>query len=368
MTSSWELLATTVANVGELDASLMEMAGNRQLQLSKPVNALGSLERLSIRLAGITGQLDPSLRPRTLILCAGDHGITQEGVSAFPSAATAQMVRNCLAGGAGVNVLARQFDVTVKLLDVGIAEELPNHPQLYKHKIQLGTKNFANEEAMTRQEAVHAIEAGIQTALIEAENGAKLFVIGDIGVGSTTSASAIAALMCKLPVSQVTGMGTGIGLLGWRRKCEVIERALLLHLPDANDPIDLLSKVGGFEIAAMVGVIIAGASLRLPVLLDGLVSTAAAAIAAKLCIGTKSFMIAGHRSVEPGHGALLEHLDLTPILELNLAIGEGVGSILSIPILEAAVATLNQMATFEETKIERPRPLESTLLWEPTFA
>lgn len=368
MTSNWELLATTVAKVGELDASLMEMAGNRQLQLSKPVNALGSLERLSIRLAGITGELYPSLRPRTVIICAADHGITQEGVSAFQSAATAQMVRNCLAGGAGVSVLARQFDVAVKVLDVGIAEELPDHPQLYKHKIQLGTQNFATEEAMTRQEAVHAIEAGIQSAIREVAAGAKLLLVGDMGVGSTTSASAIAALMSELPVSQVTGMGTGIGLLGWRRKCEVIERALLLHLPDANDPIDVLSKVGGFEIAAMVGVIIAAASLRVPVLLDGLVSTAAAAVAANLCVGTKSFMIAGHRSVEPGHGILLEHLDLSPILALDLAMGEGVGSLLAIPILEAAVATLNQMATFADTKIDRPRPLEPTPQWEPTFA
>ncbi len=368
MTSSWELLATTVANVGELDASLMEMAGNRQLQLSKPVNALGSLERLSIRLAGITGQLSPALRPRTVIICAADHGITQEGVSAFPSIATAQMVRNCLAGDAGVNVLARQFDVTVKVLDVGVAEVLPDHPHLYKHKIRLGTKNFASEEAMTRQEAVHAIEAGIQTALMEVEAGANLLIAGDIGVGSTTSASAIAALMSELPVSQVTGMGTGIGLLGWRRKCEVIERALALHLPDANDPIDVLSKVGGFEIAAMVGVIIGGASLRVPILLDGLVSTAAAAVAAKLCVGTKSFMIAGHCGVEPGHAVLLEHLDLSPILALDLALGEGVGSILATSILEAAVATLNQMATFDEAKFDRPRSLESTLHWEPTFA
>jgi len=367
MTNNWELLATTVANIGELDASIMEMAGNRQLQLSKPVNALGSLERLSIRLAGITGQLAPRLQPRTVIICAADHGITQEEVSAFSSAATGQMIRNVLMGGAAVNVLARQFDVAVTLLDVGVAAELPDHPHLRQHKIQPGTKNFAHEAAMTRQEAVTAIEAGIQTALNEVERGAKLLIVGDMGVGSTTAASAIATLMSGLPVSQVTGMGSGIGLLGWRRKCEVIEQALLLHMPDANDPIDVLCKVGGFEIAAIAGVIIAGASLRIPVLLDGLVSAAAAAIAAKISVGTKSFMIAGHQSVEPGHTILLEHLDLTPILSLDLALGEGVGALMSIPILEAAVATLNQMATFADTKIERPRPLTSSPLWEPTF-
>jgi nicotinate-nucleotide--dimethylbenzimidazole phosphoribosyltransferase len=368
MTNSWELLATTIANVGELDGSLMEMAGNRQLQLTKPVNALGMLERLSIRLAGITGQLRPSLMPRSAIICAGDNGIAREGVSAFAPTVTAQMVRNLLLGGAAVNVLARQFDVNVAVLDVGVAADLADHTRLRKHKIRYGTQNFAYEPAMTRQEAVAAIEAGIQTAMAEVAAGARLLVAGDIGIGGTTVGAAIAALMTELPISQVTGMGTGIGLLGWRRKCEVIDRALALHLPDPNDPIDVLSKVGSFEICAVVGVIIAAAASRVPVLIDGIGSTTGAAIAAKLCVGAKSFMIAAHRGVEPGQRALLEHLDLTPVLELDLALGEGVGSILAIPMLEAAVATLNEMATFDDAQIERPRPLESSAVWEPTFA
>ncbi|MEZ4677733.1 MAG: nicotinate-nucleotide--dimethylbenzimidazole phosphoribosyltransferase [Caldilineaceae bacterium] len=368
MISSWELLATTIAKIDELDGMLMEMAGNRQLSLTKPINALGQLERLSIRLAGITRQLRPSLTPRTVIICAGDHGVAQEGVSAFPPSVTAQMIRNILAGGAAVNVLARQFNVNVKVLDVGVAEDLPDHANLRKQKIQYGTENFAHRPAMSRQDAVSAIEAGIQMVQAEVAAGTRLLIVGDMGIGNTTAGSAIAALLTELPVTQVTGMGTGIGLLGWRRKCEVIERALALHLPDINDPIDVLSKVGGFEIAAAAGVIIGGAAARIPVVLDGMVSTAGAAIAAQLCFGAKSFILAGHRTVEPGHTALLEYLDLAPILDLDLALGEGAGAILSIPMLESAVATLNDMATFDDAEIERPRTANATATWEATFA
>lgn len=368
MNSSWELLATTIASVGELDGPLMEMAGNRQLLLTKPVNALGRLERLSIRLAGITRQLRAPLAPRSVIICAGDHGVVQENVSAFRSDVTAQMIRNCLAGGAAVSVLAKKFDVKLAILDVGVAEELDDHPLIYQSKIQPGTKNFAYECAMSRQDAVLAIEAGIRTAYSEINAGARLLIAGDMGIGNTTASAAIAAAITELPVSQVTGMGSGIGLLGWRRKCEIIEQALALHLPDANDPVDILSKIGGFEIAALAGVIIAGAASRVPVVLDGIAAAAAAAIAVQLCVGTKSFVIAGHCTVEPGHAALLEHLDIAPVLDLDLALGEGTGAILALPILEAAVATLNEMATFDDAQISRPRSLESSAIWEPVIA
>lgn len=355
MTSTWELLATTIAKIAELDGQLMEMAGNRQLQLAKPVNALGRLERLSIRLAGITHQLRPTLSPRTVIICAGDHGITAEGVSAYRSEVTAQMVRNFLTGGGAINVLARQCGINVVVVDVGVAGDLPEHPRLRDYKLAQGTNNFAQQPAMSRQQAVASIEAGIRVASEEIAHGARLLLTGDMGIGNTTPSAAIAAVVTDLPVSQVTGMGTGVGILGWRRKCEVIERALALHLPDANDPIDLLSKVGGFEIGAIAGIIIAAAAARVPVVLDGLITAAGAAIAAMLCPATKSFMIAGHRSVEPGHGALLDHLDLLPVLELDLALGEGTGAALALSVLEAAVATLNEMATFDEAQITRTR-------------
>ncbi len=351
----WELLAKTIANVSELDGLIMEVVANQQQQLTKPANSLGRLEKLSERLAGITRQAAPPLRPRTVIVCAGDHGVTIEGVSAYPSAVTTQMVQNFLQGGAAINVLARQFSVNVVVLDVGVNGDLPTHPNLRAMKVRRGTGNIAQDIAMTRNEAVAAIEAGIQVAQDEIAAGAKLLLTGDMGIGNTTPSAAITALITGLPVSQVTGMGTGVGLAGWRRKCAVIEGALSFHLPDVNDPIDVLSKVGGLEIGAIAGVVIAGAAARVPVIIDGLISTAGAAIAALLCPAVKSFMIAGHRGIEPGHTALLDYLDLMPVLDLNLALGEGSGAVLALPIIEAAVATLNEMATFEDAQIDRER-------------
>lgn len=358
MNNHWELLATTIASIAELDGPLMEMVASQQQQLTKPINALGRLEKLSARLAGITGQMDPPLRPRTVIICAGDHGVTIEGVSAYPPEVTTQMIYNFLAGGAAINVLARQFEVNVVVLDVGVIGDLPAHPQLRSMKVRRGTANIAQGPAMSRSEAVAAIEAGIRVAQEEIEAGATLLLTGDMGIGNTTPSSAITALITGLPVSQVTGMGTGVGLNGWRRKCEVIEGALSLHLPDPHDAIDVLSKVGGLEIGAIAGVIIAGAAARVPVVIDGIISTAGAAIAVLLCPAVKSFIIAGHRGVEPGHAALLDHLDLTPILDLDLALGEGTGAVLALPILEAAITTLNEMATFEDAQIARARSNE----------
>ncbi len=356
----WELLATTIARVSELDGPLMEMVAGQQQQLTKPANALGQLEKLSIRLAGITHQMEPPLRPRTVIICAGDHGVTIEGVSAYPSEVTTQMVYNFLAGGAAINVLARQFDVNVVVLDVGVKGDLPAHPRLRNMKIRAGTANMAQGPAMTRSEAVAAIEAGIRVAQEEIAAGANVLLTGDMGIGNTTPSSAITALVTGLPVSQVTGMGTGVGLAGWRRKCEVIEGALALHLPDPHDPIDILCKVGGLEIGAIAGVIIAGAASRVPVVIDGIISSAGAAIAVLLCPAVKSFMVAGHCGLEPGHAALLDYLDLTPILDLDLAMGEGAGAVLALPLMEAAVKTLNEMATFEGAQIARARSNEAS--------
>ncbi|MBX3011433.1 MAG: nicotinate-nucleotide--dimethylbenzimidazole phosphoribosyltransferase [Caldilineaceae bacterium] len=340
----------------------MELVASQQQQLTKPTNALGRLEKLSARLAGITGAMAPSLRPRTVIVCAGDHGVTLEGVSAYPSEVTKQMVYNFLAGGAAINVLARQFDVNVIVLDVGVSGELPAHPRLRARKVRHGTANLAQGPAMSRREAVAAIEAGIRVAQEEIAAGSHLLLTGDMGIGNTTPSAAIAAVFTGLPVSQVTGMGTGVGLEGWRRKCAVIESALALHLPDPQDPIDVLSKVGGLEIGAIAGVIIAGAAARVPVVIDGVISTAGATLAVALCPAAKSFIIAGHRGVEPGHTALLDYLDLTPVLNLDLALGEGTGAVLALPILEAAVTTLNEMATFEEAQVAQARSAE--LNWQ----
>lgn len=346
------LLAATITQVSEPNGAAMEMARSRQQELTKPEGALGVLEGLSAQLAGMTGQLQPMLTPRTVIVCAGDHGVTAEGVSAYPSSVTQQMVLNFLNGGAAINVLARQFNVKVVVLDVGVAADLPTHPLLYAMKVRPGTGNLAREPAMLRSDAVAAVEAGIQVANQEIAAGARLLLTGDMGIGNTTPASAIVAVLTGTPVSQVVGMGTGIGLPGWRRKCEAIEQALALHLPDPNDPIDVLSKIGGLEIGAITGVILAAAAARIPVIIDGAIATAGAALAAKLCPNAKAFMIIGHRSAEPGHTVLLNYLELSPILDLNLHLGEGTGAVLALPILEAAVATLNEMATFSAANID----------------
>ncbi len=343
-----KLLLSTIAAIGMLDQSAMTAARARQSQLTKPPGALGRLESLSIQLAGIYGRLDAALWPRAVIVCAGDHGVTAEGVSAFPSAVTAQMVANFLAGGAAVNVLARQQQASVTVLDVGVAAALSDHPGLIQAKVRWGTRNLAQEPALTRDEVIVAIEAGISAATRQIDAGAQLLIPGEMGIGNTTPSAAIAAVLSGQPVAAVTGHGTGVDAAGWQRKCQIIEAALALHRPDPADALDILAKVGGLEIAAIAGIVLATAAARRAVLLDGVIATAGAACAARLCPASTAFMIAGHRSQEPGHRALLDHLGLLPLLDLDLRLGEGTGALLALPLLEAALATLNGMATFAE--------------------
>lgn len=345
------LLASTLEQMGDLDGAAMESARMRQQRIAKPDGSLGRLEALSVQLAGISGSLRPPLSPRTVIVCAADHGVVSEKVSAFPKGVTHQMVLNFLAGGATINVLARQLGAKVVVLDVGVDATLPQHMLLHSMKVRPGTGNIAKEQAMTRAEVLTAIEAGIAAANAEIQAGAKLIVVGEMGIGNTTPSAAIAAVITGVAAEEVTGQGTGLGLAGWRRKCAVVAQALELHQPDVDDPIDILSKIGGLEIAAAAGVILAAAAARVPVLLDGIVSTAAAALAVKFAPDAKNVMIAGHRSTEPGHRLLLNVLDLMPILDMDMRLGEGTGGILAIPILEAALSTLNEVATFEEAQI-----------------
>ncbi len=348
-------LRMTIARIGALDAPASEAAQQRQQRLTKPIGALGRLEELSIQLAGVTGSLRPPLRPCRVIVCAGDHGVTAEGVSAYPSEVTAQMVHNFLAGGAAVNVLARLFGADVTVVDVGVKSDLPDHPQLVKAKIRPGTYNFYQEAAMTRYEAQAAIEVGIAVAESAIEQGARLLVTGDMGIGNTTASAAIAAVLTERPVIEVTGLGTGIGRDGWRHKIEVIARALELLMPDVHYPIDVLSKVGGFEIGAIAGIVLAAAANRTPVIIDGVISTAGAALAVSLCPAAKAFLIPSHQSQEPGHRALLEQMDLRPLMNLDMRLGEGAGALLALPLLDAALATLNEMATFEDAGVSGPR-------------
>lgn len=341
----------TIAAVAPLDERSMAAARERQSQLTKPAGALGRLESLSIQLAGITQTMQPALAPRHVIVCAADHGVTVEGVSAYPSAVTAQMVLNFLHGGAAINVLARLFGASVSVLDVGVAGDLPAHAHLRQRKVRRGTANLRVGPAMSRVEAVHAIEAGIDAAQAALDNGARVLATGDMGIGNTTASAAIAAVLTHQPVAQVTGRGTGLDDAGWQHKIAVIEEALATNQPDATDALDVLSKVGGLEIGAIAGVILAGAAARRPVVVDGIISTAGAAIAVGLCPAVRPYLIAGHRSVEPGHSTLLAHLGLSPLIDLDLRLGEGTGAALALPLLDAAVATLNEMATFAEAQV-----------------
>jgi nicotinate-nucleotide--dimethylbenzimidazole phosphoribosyltransferase len=346
-----KLLASTLAAVSKLDAAAMEAARVRQANLTKPPGALGRIEALSIQLAGITGQLRPALTPRQVIVCAADHGVTAEGVSAYPSAVTAQMVLNFLHGGAAINVLARQFGATVQVLDVGVQSDLPAHPLLSAAKVRRGTANLRQEPAMLRAEAVAAVAAGIAAAETAIAGGARVLATGDMGIGNTTASAAIAAVLTHTPPAEVTGYGTGLDEEGRRHKVQVIEEALAQRRPDPTDALDVLAKVGGLEIGAIAGVILGGAARRVPVVVDGIISTAGAAIAVGLCPAVHPFLIAGHRSAEPGHGVLLAHLGLAPLIDLDLRLGEGTGAALALPLLDAAVATLNEMATFAEAQV-----------------
>ena len=346
-----ELLRATVASIGVLHASAMQAASERQANLTKPAGALGRLETLSIQLAGITGQLRPALVARQVIVCAADHGVTVEGVSAYPSEVTAQMVLNFLHGGAAINVLARLVGASVLVLDVGVGADLPEHAQLRAAKVRRGTGNLRREPAMQHAEAVAAVEAGIAAAQASIAAGARVLVTGDMGIGNTTASAAIAAVMTGKPVTEVTGFGTGLDDEGRRHKVAVIEEALALHHPDPRNALDILAKVGGLEIGAIAGIVLAGAAARVPVVVDGVISTAGAAVADGLCPTVRPFLIAGHRGVEPGHAVLLSHLGLAPLIELDLRLGEGTGAALALPLLDAAVATLNEMATFAEAHV-----------------
>lgn len=345
-------IQATIAALAPLDAGAMAAARTRQAQLTKPAGALGRLEALSIQLAGITGRLDPALHRRRIIVCAADHGVTVEGVSAFPAEVTPQMVLNFLRGGAAINVLARQMGAAVTVVDLGVAAELPPHPDLVSAKIAPGSANIAHGPAMSRAEATRAIATGIEVVTRLAEgDGLDLVVLGEMGIGNTTPAAAIAATLTGRAPAEVTGRGTGISDSALAHKIAVVERALATNRPDPTDALDVLAKVGGFEIGGLAGVCLGAAARRLPVLVDGFIATSAAMLAVLLAPAVHPFLIAAHRSQERGHRAMLEHLALPPLLDLDLRLGEGTGGALAIPIVEAAVRTLTEMATFESASV-----------------
>jgi nicotinate-nucleotide--dimethylbenzimidazole phosphoribosyltransferase len=340
-----------IAGIQSLDSGVMQKTQERLDSLTKPRGSLGRLEDLAKLITGITGKEIPEIKNKVIFTFAADHGITEEGVSAFPKEVTGQMVYNFLNNGAGINVLAKHVGARVVVADLGVASDLKPHKNLLVKKINYGTGNFAKGPAMTKDEAIKAINAGIDIFEHEYIKGVDIAGTGEMGIGNTTSASAIAAVFTKKPVEMLTGRGTGINEEGLKNKVKIIERALEINKPDSRDAIDVLSKVGGFEIGGLCGVILRAASRRVPVVIDGFISFAAALIAYTLAPKVKDYMIASHISVEKGHKMILEHMGLAPIFDLNLRLGEGTGAALGINLAEASIKILIQMATFQSANV-----------------
>jgi nicotinate-nucleotide--dimethylbenzimidazole phosphoribosyltransferase len=344
-------LQQTIANIQPLDNDAMRAARARQDQLTKPQGSLGRLEALSVQLAGITRKVRPRFVQPAIITMAGDHGVARQGVSAYPAEVTPQMVLNFLRGGAAINVLARHVGARVVVVDIGVAADLPAHPELVNVKIAKGTRDFSIGPAMTRDEARRAVEAGIEIVTREIERGADLIGTGDMGIGNTTPSSAIVATITRRPVREVTGRGTGVDDAGLARKIATIERGIEINKPNPNDALDVLADVGGFEIGGLAGVMLGAAARGVPVVIDGFISGAAALIAYGLAPAVQPYLIAAHRSVEIGHRAMLEHLRLEPLLDLDLRLGEGTGAALGISLCIAAAKILDEMATFGEAGV-----------------
>ncbi len=340
-----------IKGIKPLDEKAMAEARTRQDDLTKPQGSLGQLESVSVQIAGIKGEARPRIAHKVIFTLAGDHGITRSGVSAYPSEVTPQMVYNFLRGGAGINVLAKQVGARVVVADLGVASTFEPHPQLKNKKVGMGTRNMAEGPAMSRQEAIRSIEAGMELVEEELTNGIDILGTGDMGIGNTTPSSAITSVFTEADVAAVTGKGTGLDDEGWGRKVKMIEEALEINQPNPRDAIDVLSKVGGFEIGGIAGLILAGARYRIPVVIDGFISGASALIATSLAPEVKPYLIASHQSAEPGHQKILEHLGLKPLLNLDLRLGEGTGAALGIFLVEASLKILNEMATFAEAGV-----------------
>lgn len=326
--------------------------------LTKPIGSLGRLEQLAVELAEMTGETFPVVSPPAALLFAADHGVTDEGVSAYPREVTAQMVYNFLSGGAAMNVFSRYIGAQLVIVDVGVAETLV-HDQLISRKIRRGTRNFCVEDAMTKDEALQAIAIGREEAKQLLNNGAKCLIVGEMGIGNTTSASALLAAMTNKDVSELIGPGTGLTKEQMKVKQQVIERAIANRKPDKRDPIDLIKKLGGYEIAAMAGAMLEAAINRVPIIVDGFICTVSALLATAIDKHASDFMLAGHLSTEPGHIAALEQLGKTPILDLQMRLGEGTGAALAFSIVEAATKMVSEMATFSEAGVsEKSNPMD----------
>ncbi len=351
----------TLKRIRPVNVEFAEKAQKRLDNLTKPLGSLGRLEEFAKRLVAITENLMPEFDKKVIFTFAGDHGVAEEGVSAFPKEVTRQMVFNFLNGGAGINVLARHAGAEVVVIDIGVDYDFTKAGDsplkcgmggfFVSKKVVMGTRNIRKGPAMAEDEALRCIEVGIELANEYAGKGYKIFATGDMGIANTTPSSAIAAVLTGKPVSEVTGKGTGIGDDALRNKIKVIEDAIAVNKPDPSNAVDVLAKVGGAELGGIAGLILGAAANRIPVVIDGFISTAGALLAYCIEPNTKDYMFAAHNSVEIGHKAMLEKIGLRPILDLDLRLGEGTGAALAMLMLEAGLKIYKEMATFGEAGV-----------------
>lgn len=338
-----------------VDLNVVEQATARQQQLTKPAGSLGRLESVAVQLAGLQGQIKPTLAQVWITIFAGDHGVVAEGVSAFPQEVTGQMLLNFVSGGAAISVLARQLGAQLEVVDLGTVNPVLNLAGVRHLNIGPGTANFVQGAAMTQAQGELALQAGRDSLLRAKATGAQLFIGGEMGIGNTTAASALACALLDCPVAHLTGPGTGLNAEGVSHKAQVIERALALHAAQRGDALQTLFNLGGFEIAALVGAYLAAAQEGLAVLVDGFICTVAALVAVRLNPDCREWLLFGHRGAEPGHRHVLETLKAEPLLELGLRLGEGSGAALAVPLLRLACDLHGQMATFAEAAVaDRP--------------
>lgn len=341
------LLEKTVKSIGALDGESMKAARRRVDSLIKPPGSLGRLEELAVQLAGIQGRALPEYGKCAVILMAGDHGVVSEGVSAAPQEITYQMLSAFTGGVAGISVLSRMAGASLVVVDVGVARPV-DIPGVIGLKVREGTGNIATGPAMTRDQAVAALEAGIKVAQNEIDGGHSIIATGDMGIGNTTPSSAILAALAGIPAEEATGRGTMVNDQVMNRKVWAVNEAIRLNRPDPGDGVDVVAKVGGLEIAGLAGVILGAASRRVPVIIDGFISTAAAMIACAIKREARDFIIPSHLSGEKGHRLMLDHLDLKPLMYLDMRLGEGTGAVLTLNIVEAACRVAREMASFDQ--------------------
>ena len=348
-------LTEIISSIEGVDQTFIEKARERTSQLAMPQRAMGELHSIGERLCGICRTLTPSVNKKAFLVMAGDHGITASGVSAYPQDVTVEMVKTFLRGGAGINVLSRQLGASVLVMDLGIISDLPpqdtEEGRLIVSKVAKGTHDFSKGPAMTRDEAESAILKGFEAAKGLFARGVDLLGTGDMGIGNTSPSSAIGAVFTGQPVEKMTGRGAGVDDEGLQRKSEMIKRGIEINDPKPDDPLDVLSKVGGFEIGAIAGAVLAGAFSKKPVVIDGFISGAGALIAHGLCPTVTDYLFAGHQSEERGHKIMLDHMALAPILNLGMRLGEGTGAALAMHIIEAATLVIKEVLTFEQAGV-----------------